>query len=156
MKFHPMRELTKTETIKDAWCLGKQARIVGMEETDCPYNHDPILHAAWRKGWREHRPSREFWAGVSAGERARQMKRYGIEVDRGISMRYATLDEMQTMKFGGNVHTARPEWPLEPFTVELLIKGDCAGWARRHDDGNGWDRIEEQEARKLGIWPLPP
>src|SRR6516165_8709272 len=93
------RVLTKAEAIKDAWCLGKQARIVGMEETDCPFHHDPILHAAWRKGWREHRPSREFWARVSPGERVRQMKRYGIQTDRGITMRYAMVDEMQALKF---------------------------------------------------------
>jgi ribosome modulation factor len=84
MTLHPTRELTKAEAIKDAWGCGQQARIVGMEETDCPFNHNPILHAAWRKGWREYRPSREFWARVSPGERTRQMKRYGIEVDRGI------------------------------------------------------------------------
>jgi hypothetical protein len=84
------------------------------------------------------------------------MKRYGIQTDRGITMRYATVNEMQALKISGDVHTARPEWPQEPFMVELLIKGDCAGWVRRRDDGNGWDRIVEEDARKLGIWPLPP
>ena len=83
------RVLTEAEAIKDAWCLGKQAQIVGMEETDCPFHHDPKLH----EGWREHRPSREFRARVSRGERVRQMKRYGIQTDRGITMRYATVDE---------------------------------------------------------------